>query len=138
MRPSALHLLHRAEQIADRLFLTGVLGSITPRQFAVLVAVAENEGLSQVDVSKRTGIDWVTTIDVVRRLVRRGVLWRRRSQRDTRVYALRLTDKGRRLLANAEGVVGDIDAALTEALPPARRAPFLEALSTIAIKLEGT
>jgi hypothetical protein len=50
------------------------------------------------------------------------------------VYTLRLTDKGRRRLANAEGVVGDIDAALTEALPPARREPFLEALSTIVIR----
>jgi hypothetical protein len=47
MPPSALHLLHRAEQIADRLFLADAPRSITPRQLAVLVAVAENEGLAK-------------------------------------------------------------------------------------------
>jgi DNA-binding MarR family transcriptional regulator len=86
----------------------------------------------QIDVSERTGIDRATTINVVRRLVRQGVLRRRRSQRDARVYVLKLTDQGRRLVDNAERVAGDIDAALTEALPPARPQPFLGSTGSLA------
>ena len=43
MHRSPLHLLHRAEQVADRLFEDGALGFVTPRQLEVLIAVSESE-----------------------------------------------------------------------------------------------
>jgi hypothetical protein len=62
---SLLHLLHRAGQRADGLF-SQHLGSddLTPRQFMVLQAVAENEGLSQMDILAATGIDRKACCDV--------------------------------------------------------------------------
>jgi DNA-binding MarR family transcriptional regulator len=43
-------------------------GDLTPRQLAVLVTVANNEGLSQTGLVDRTGIDRSTLADIVRRL----------------------------------------------------------------------
>ena len=49
LRLSPIHLLHRAGQCAGDVFteeMTG--GGLTPRQYAVLLTVAQNEGLSQI------------------------------------------------------------------------------------------
>src|SRR5262245_43383224 len=129
MHGSPLHLLHRAEQLADQLFLAGARGFVTPRQLAVLIAVAEREG--------GTGIDRSTAAELVKRLARRGLLQKRRSRQDTRAFSLRLTDEARELLAAAEPVSRNIDAELLRALPPARREPFLRALQAIVRRLQG-
>ena len=137
MRPSPLHLLHRAEQVANRLFEDGALGFTTPRQLAVLIAVSENEGLNQTDVVKRTGIDRGTMAEIIPRMLRKGLLQRRRSRTDTRAKLLRLTDEGRLLLAAAEPVARNLDAALLQALPQAQREPFIRALEAVVRALEG-
>ncbi|MBZ0218649.1 MAG: MarR family transcriptional regulator, partial [Fimbriimonadaceae bacterium] len=55
---SASHLLHRAGQMASEIFADELGNSgLTPRQYAVLVTVGENEGLSQTDLVEMTGID---------------------------------------------------------------------------------
>ena len=52
------HLLRRATQFAQDLFTKEVgPGGLTARQFAVLVTVERDEGLSQTDLVKQTGID---------------------------------------------------------------------------------
>ena len=137
MRRSALHLLHRAEQAADQLFLAGALGFITPRQLAVLIAVSEIEGGNLNYVVERTGIDRSTTSEMVGRMARMGLLQKRRSRRDTRSFVLRLTEEGRQLLDSATPVARNIDAALLRSLPPDRREPFLQALQAIVKGLEG-
>jgi MarR family transcriptional regulator, temperature-dependent positive regulator of motility len=137
MRRSPLHLLHRAEQAADRLFLAGALGFVTPRQLAVLIAVAESKGGNLNHVIKHTGIDRSTTSNLVGRMTRMGLLQKRRSRRDTRSSVLRLTQEGRQLLDNATPVARNIDDALLQALPQARREPFLQALRAIVAQLES-
>ena len=136
MRQSPLHLLHRAEQAADQLFLAGALGFVTPRQLAVLIAVSDSEGSNLNYVIERTGIDRSTTSEMVGRMARMGLLQKRRSRQDTRAFTLRLTDEVRELLAAAEPVSRNIDVELLRALPPARREPFLRALQAIVAKLE--
>src|SRR5688572_14270404 len=92
---SALHLLHRAGQRADGLFAGKVGNVLTPRQFAILQAVDEANGLSQTDIMAATGIDRSSTADLVRRLVSHGWLKPRRTKRDARLYSVRLTPEGR-------------------------------------------
>jgi DNA-binding MarR family transcriptional regulator len=114
----------------------GAQVSVTKRQFAVLITV-EEEGLCDLDVTARTGIDRVTIGEMVRRLVAQGLLRRPRRARDARAYVLTLTDQGRKVVAVAVPVARTVDAAVLRCLPPDRRGPFLEALRVIVAKLEG-
>jgi hypothetical protein len=61
---SPLHLLHCADQAAELLW-RDARASVTKRQLAVLVTVAADEGISQMDVTERTGIDRATVAEVV-------------------------------------------------------------------------
>ena len=133
---SPMHLLHLAERVARRLFAAKAMGSITPRQLEILIAVSEQEGLSQNDLAKRTGIDRNTVGEIIVRLVRKGFLQRRRSRKDARANVLHLTDEAQRLLA-AHPVAQNIDALLLAALPAAQREPFLDALQAIIRNLEA-
>ena len=131
---SPLHLLHRAGQRADSLFARNVGDTnLTPRQFAVLQAVFEANGLSQTAIMAATGIDRSSTADLVRRLVSNGWLQRRRTRRDARLYAVRLTPKGRGTWSLGEPAARATDEALLSRIPPDQRSTFLEALAMIAV-----
>ena len=89
---SISHLLHRANQVAAERFAKAIGDTdVTPRQVAVLGIVATNEGVSQTGIVEASGIDRSTLADIVRRLVKRGLLARRRSKQDTRAYNVTLT-----------------------------------------------
>ena len=65
------HLLHRAQQFAAERFAKAMAGAkLTQRQFAVLHATAEREGLTQTELVKATGIDRSTLAELVARMVR--------------------------------------------------------------------
>ena len=134
MDRSPLHLLHRATQLAEDVFLSSVAGT-TPRQFAVLVAIDENEGASQQTLSERTGIDRSTLGAIVRRLLLRNFVRRRRTDRDGRTYAIKLTSEGQRLLRQAEPLARNVDQRVLAALPAERREHFLAMLAVIVQKL---
>ena len=65
-------------------------------------AIADSDEPSQTTLVERTGIDRSTMADIVRRLTARGLVQRRRTRRDARRYAVRLTDKGENALRLAE------------------------------------
>lgn len=135
---SALHLLHRAGQCADELFAVSIGDSdLTPRQYAVLRAVDMNEEPSQTTLVEKTGIDRSTLADIVRRLVEKGLLHRKRTRRDARMYAVRLTEKGQAALRKAEPVARSTDERLLSAIPQREREVFLEALSKIVQMIGG-
>src|SRR5262245_33015497 len=107
---SPVHLLHRAHQAVDQIFTNGMKSSdLTARQLAVLVAVAENEGLSQTDLVERTGVDRSTLGDIVMRLKGKGLLQKKRTKEDARAYAVKLTEEGQRLPRTAEPLARRID-----------------------------
>ncbi len=128
-----LHLLHRAQQAADEAFAAAFADTgLTPRQLAVLVIVGEREGTNQVGLVDATGIDRSTTADLVRRLMRKGLLARRRARHDARSNVLRLTDEGRTLLESFRTRAAEVDQMLLGVLPEGGRAGFVEALGRIA------
>ncbi|MGD9802068.1 MAG: MarR family winged helix-turn-helix transcriptional regulator [Hyphomicrobiaceae bacterium] len=100
---SLTHLLHRACQVADSVFNeeAGRTG-LTTRQFAVLVAIANNRDVSQTGLVQSTGIDRSTVAEIVKRLLRRGLIKRKRTRLDARAYAVRLTEEGEALLGEVE------------------------------------
>lgn len=109
---------------------------VTTTQYAVLVAAAERDGLSQQDIINATGIDRSTVSQVVQLLIRKGLLKRRRTRHDARAYAISLTDAGRRVLEASEPIVGRIEEALVEALPATRAKAFISNLRTIVAAFE--
>ena len=129
---SATHLIHRAGQCATDMFQVEARASgLTPRQFAVLMTIAGEEGLTQTDLVERTGIDRSTLADIVARLLSRGLIHRRRAKEDGRAYAIKLTSQGWKGLREAEPGAAAADSRLLSALPPAKRQEFIDTLHTI-------
>lgn len=132
LEQSPIHLLHRAGQCAGDVFQSEMrTEDLTPRQYAVLVAVAENEGLSQTDLVEMTGIDRSTLADIIRRMLKKGLVQRRRTKEDARAYAVKLTEDGRRMLETAEPMAKKVDERILQALPAAERERFLSDLNMI-------
>ncbi len=129
---SPLHLLHRAGQCAAEIFQVE-LGSddLTPRQFAILLTVAQNEGLNQTQLVEMTGIDRSTLADVVRRMLRKGLLQRRRTRDDARAYAVKLTEEGARVLKTHDPMARRVDERILSSLPAQQRDRFLQDLHSI-------
>lgn len=136
LEESPIHLLHRAGQFAGDIFQSKMGDSdLTPRQYAVLLTVASNEGLSQTQLVDKTGIDRSTLADVVRRMLKKGLLQRRRTREDARAYAVRLTDEGWRLLRLVEPIAREVDNTIISTLSSEERQQFLTLLGTIVREL---
>jgi DNA-binding MarR family transcriptional regulator len=129
---SPIHLLHRAGQCASDIF-QGEMGDedLTPRQYAVLVAVSQNEGVSQTQLVEKTGVDRSTLADIVRRMLKKGLLQRRRTKDDARAYAVKLTDEGWRVLKATDPLARRVDDKILAVLPSQQRERFLQDLHAI-------
>ena len=130
---SPSHLMHRVLQIALDIYAeeTGP-GALTQRQFAVLSAVAENEGLTQTDLVRATGIDRSTLADLVARMIGKGLLERERSTTDGRANTVRLAPAGREALEAARPRVDAADKRILSLAPRSKRDAFLKLLGDFA------
>jgi len=95
------------------------------------VTVSQNEGLSQTHLVDKTGIDRSTLADIVRRLLKKGLLQRRRTKDDARAYSVKLTEEGTRVLKSAEPMARKVDDRILAALPGQQRERFVQDLNTI-------
>ncbi|MEL7049828.1 MAG: MarR family transcriptional regulator [Pseudomonadota bacterium] len=135
---SPTHLLHRVGQCATDIFQVEMAGAdLTARQFAVLVSIAKREGASQTDLVEMTGIDRSTLADIVRRMLKKGLVQRRRTKEDARAYAVKLTEDGRRALKYAGPLVLRVDERIMEAIPSQERNGFLDCLENIISALSA-
>lgn len=133
LESSLSHLLRRAQQFAYDQFVQQMGdGAITPRQFIVLFAVNEEEGLSQTDLVNRTGIDRSTLADMISRMIKNGLLARKRTAEDARANAVRLTATGRRALTGTMPRAIAAEKALLELLPKSMQNELLRGLSHLA------
>lgn len=138
LNASLVHLLHRAGQAADEKFAAEIGNSdLTPRQFAVLSALAIQEIASQTEIVEATGIDRSTLADIVKRLVQRGLLARRRSRQDARAYAVRLTPTGQSALKMAAPAAERAGEHILRLLPAARRAELMANLALLVESLQA-
>lgn len=130
---SPSHLLHGALQLALDVYAEALgPGAITQRQFAVLSAVAEREGLTQTDLVRATGIDRSTLADMIARMIVKGHLARERSEADARANTVRLTEQGRAALTTAAPGVAAADARILAALSAGKRDGFIDQLRRLA------
>jgi MarR family transcriptional regulator, temperature-dependent positive regulator of motility len=132
LEASPTHLLHRAVQSATDVFAREVgADGLTPRQYAVLLTISQNEGVSQTGLVERTGIDRSTLADVVRRMIGKGLIQRKRTRTDARTYAVKLSDKGRQALDHAEPAARTADEKLLQGLNATQRKQLVELLNTV-------
>lgn len=137
LKNSPGHLLRRAQQYANDLYSKEVGASgPTPRQFEVLFAVSQNEGLSQTDLVRATGIDRSTLADMIARMLKKGHLSRHRTKDDARANAVSITPAGRRMLSGAMSSVSKAESGALSVLPASQRGAFMKALSAYAAALD--
>ena len=138
LKSSPGHLLRRAQQYAHDLY-AGEVGADgpTPRQFEVLHTVAQNEGLSQTDLVRATGIDRSTLADMIARMIKKGLLSRQRTKDDARANAVSITASGKRVLQGAMNAVSKAENAALNVLPKSQQATFMKALAAYAEALDA-
>ncbi len=136
LEKSPIHLLHRAGQCAGDIFQNEMdERGLTPRQFAVLHTVSQNEGLSQTRLVEKTGIDRSTLADIIRRMLKKGLLQRRRTKEDARAYAVKLSEEGWKALKAADPIARKVDDKLLGVLTAQERNRFLQDLNKIVSTL---
>ena len=92
-------LLRRAHQIAVTLFLNELDDkAVTTTQYGVLVILRHCEGLDQIALSKKVGLDRTTTALVVSKLEHKGLAVRMPDPNDGRRKVIVLTGRGERML----------------------------------------
>lgn len=137
LRKSPGHLLRRAQQFAHDLYADAVgADGPTPRQFEVLHVVSKNEGLSQTDLVRATGIDRSTLADMIARMLKKGHLSRSRTKEDARANAVSITAAGRRVLNSAMAGVTRAESAALNVLPKTQQGAFMKALGAYAEALD--
>ncbi|VAV94821.1 Transcriptional regulator, MarR family [hydrothermal vent metagenome] len=130
---STYHLLKRAAQHAANLHSEKVgKHGLTQRQYAVLAAVDENEGISQTSLVELTSIDRSTLADMVGRLIAQGYVRRKRDKKDARRNVLKLTAAGKRGLQTVGPDIASVDRKLTHLIPKEHRKSFRAALKILA------
>jgi len=135
---SLMQLLKRANQHAASVFAEATARSgLTMRQFTVLRAVEEHDGISQTSLAVLTSIDRSTLAELVARLIDQGYLQRRRTKDDGRTNALRMSPAGRRALKAAEPGAREVDQALMAEVPMRYRRALLEGLRALAAHSAG-
>jgi DNA-binding MarR family transcriptional regulator len=131
---SILHLLRRVDQCAAQLYSNESSDrDLTLRQLAILTAISQQEDLSQTDLVTMTGIDRSTVAGIVSRLIRKGLLERRRSPLDGRAYCVRLSKRGSKAIAGADRLYTRIEKKLLAGLPPTEAHQFVSTLKTILV-----
>ena len=132
------HLLHRAGQLAEDIFSRSIgnLG-ITARQYVVLSVVDGLDDPSQTILCEVSGIDRSTLADIVRRLVSRGLLTRRRTRNDARMYAVRITPEGKSVLEKAGPIAQEVDAAVLTSLSASERETFNNLLEKVVSQADA-
>jgi DNA-binding MarR family transcriptional regulator len=97
------HLIRRLQQIAVALFVTECEAfDLTPIQYASLIVIREVPDLDATRLSSLVALDRATLAKVIERLEAKGWILRTSSPLDKRAKLLRITQKGRNVLAAAE------------------------------------
>ena len=130
---SPAHLLRRAQQYASDIFAqAGLADGVTLRQTVVLAAVAEEEGRSQSELVRATGVDRSTLADMIARMEKRDLVSRNTALEDGRAKSVFLTAAGRARLEAALPAMQAADAALIATLPRNKQRAFRETLTWLA------
>lgn len=124
-------LLRRAHQISVSLFMeeTGKHDATTTTQYGILVILRSCEGLDQIGLSKKVGLDRSTTGLVIKKLEAEGLIVRVDDAQDRRRKIIVLTARGERKLEGLRDPAARAQEAALSAFEPEEAAQFLQLLN---------
>lgn len=128
-------LLRRAHQISVSLFMSesAEIGATTT-QYGVLVILRHCEGLDQIGLSKKVGLDRSTTGLVVKKLADDGLVVRMDDPKDRRRKIIVLTAKGERHLESLREPAARAQEIALSAFTPDEATQFLSLLGKFVDK----
>jgi DNA-binding MarR family transcriptional regulator len=101
---------HRLQKAADRELLAA--GGVTTAQAAVLAIVAGAGATTQRDVARQLGLNESAVTAMTARLMRAGLMERKRDEADARAWRVTVTREGRAVLKRIEEPFGRINRTL--------------------------
>jgi len=111
----------------DYVQTVGAMG-VRPAQFAAMVIISANPGLTQSALSAIMGIDRSAAVSLIDFLEGQGWAERVPSPTDRRSYSIMITAQGSTMLDHLKGLVEDSDRRVTAALSPEERALLMDLL----------
>jgi DNA-binding MarR family transcriptional regulator len=108
---------------------------LLPQQAGVLRILGQSEGISQQELAARLEMHASRLVGVVDTLEKRGLVARQSSATDRRVYALHLTEAGRRTLTELGEIAREHDNAICDGLSAPERAQLFHLLERVAERL---
>ncbi|MCW4457357.1 MarR family winged helix-turn-helix transcriptional regulator [Microbacterium sp. MPKO10] len=128
------HLARLMElRLRDRIAATGVV----PGQFAQLLALFEEDGLSQRELGLRVQVDPSTMAHTLRRMERDGLVQRDVDPADRRRVVVTLTDHARSLEATLTAAAEETNAEATRSLSPTEQGRLLKLVGSVIAQLQS-
>jgi DNA-binding MarR family transcriptional regulator len=109
---------------------------LTTSQWSILACIAGEEGLTQMELGRRSLFDRPTTTGILTRLEERGVIERRQSPTDSRARAIYFSVDGRTLFARLPAMAAAVNAIATKNLSAAERRQLFDLLNRVAANFE--
>jgi MarR family transcriptional regulator, temperature-dependent positive regulator of motility len=125
------HLLRRALQAMNLLWMHDVSNTITSPQFAALNALYREPDIDQRTLGERISLDRSTMAEVVARLSAKGLIKATRDVRDGRRKAIQLTPKGLAVLQRLIPRTRAMTSRLVGALEKQEQADLLRLLTAV-------
>lgn len=99
--------IRMAERAIYKAFVQNV--GMTPVQYSVFALVADNEGMAQGAIGEALNLDRASTMAIMDKIEKAGLVERRKSPEDRRCHAMYLTAKGRKEITVIEQKVSNTD-----------------------------
>jgi len=121
------YLIRRLHQLSVAVFLEEMADlNSTPLQFGAITVIANSPGVDQATIAEELGIDRVTTGDVLTRLEKNELAFRKVSARDKRYKEVFLTPAGLKLAQEGAARLSRIQDRFLEPLDGKQRKLFLD------------
>jgi DNA-binding MarR family transcriptional regulator len=110
---------------------------VTPGQFAQLLALYEDDGLTQAELCARVGIEQPTMASTLARMERDGLVERVPDPHDRRRSLVHLTRRARDIEDDLVAAAQAVNDQATRGLTPAEADAFLSTTARVIANLEG-
>jgi DNA-binding MarR family transcriptional regulator len=128
---------HLARLLAHALRRRTESHGVVPGQFAQLLALYEEDGLTQRELCERVRIEQPTMALTLKRMERDGLIERIPDPVDRRRARVMLTERSRRLESDLTAAAREVNAVATEGLSEAEIEAFMATLGRLIANLES-